>query len=163
MTGEENQLGGVTMEQAIEYFKSHCKIFCDDYMKKIPKDSIAYHTTLKEKEFYDMAIKSLEQTIDKEKMIEDYCDEQYAVYSDRTKQRAFGAKKVGALINELPPVTPTRKKGKWEYVGDNCFKCSECGEVYTVDQFNHINNYCDNRFPKGCPNCATEMESEDGN
>ena len=53
-----------------------------------------------------------------------------------------------------------RKKGKWEFIGDNCFKCSECGEVYTVDQFNHINNYCNNRFPKACPNCATEMESE---
>lgn len=49
------------------------------------------------------------------------------------------------------------KVGKWEYIGDNCFKCTECGEVYTMDQFNAINNYCDSRFPKGCPNCGAEM------
>jgi hypothetical protein len=47
--------------EAIEYFKFHRKIFCEDYLKICPKDSIAYQATLKEKEFYDMAIKSLEK------------------------------------------------------------------------------------------------------
>jgi len=47
--------------EAIEYFKFHRKIFCEDYLKICPKDSIAYQATLKEKEFYDMAIKALEQ------------------------------------------------------------------------------------------------------
>lgn len=47
--------------EAIEYFKFHRKIFCEDYLKLCPKDSIAYLATLKEKEFYDMAIKALEQ------------------------------------------------------------------------------------------------------
>lgn len=48
-------------EKAVEFFKFHRKIFCEDYLKKIPKESIAYQATLKEKEFYDMAIKALEQ------------------------------------------------------------------------------------------------------
>lgn len=47
--------------EAIEYFKFHRKIFCEDYLKICPKDSVAYQATLKEKEFYDMAIKALEQ------------------------------------------------------------------------------------------------------
>lgn len=47
--------------EAIEYFKYHRKIFCEDHLKICPKDSIAYRATLKEKEFYDMAIKALEQ------------------------------------------------------------------------------------------------------
>ena len=47
--------------KAIEYFKFHRKIFCEDHLKICPKDSIAYQATLKEKEFYDMAIKALEQ------------------------------------------------------------------------------------------------------
>lgn len=46
--------------EAIGYFKFHRKIFCEDYLKMCPKDSIAYQATLKEKEFYDMAIKALE-------------------------------------------------------------------------------------------------------
>ncbi len=47
--------------EAIEYFKFHRKIFCEDHLKNCPKDSLAYHATIKEKEFYDMAIKALEQ------------------------------------------------------------------------------------------------------
>ena len=47
--------------EAIEYFKFYRKIFCEDHLKICPKDSIAYQATLKEKEFYDMAIKVLEQ------------------------------------------------------------------------------------------------------
>ena len=51
----------MTRKEAIEYFKFHRKIFCGDHLKICPKDSIAYQATLKEKEFYDMAIKALEQ------------------------------------------------------------------------------------------------------
>lgn len=51
----------MTREEAIEYFKVYRKIFCEDHLKICPKDSIAYQATLKEKEFYDMAIKALEQ------------------------------------------------------------------------------------------------------
>ena len=49
------------IREAIEYFKFNRKIFCEDHLKICPKDSIAYQATLKEKEFYDMAIKALEQ------------------------------------------------------------------------------------------------------
>ena len=51
----------MTKEEAIEYFKFYRKIFCEDYLKKCPEDSLAYQATLKEKSFYDMAIKALEQ------------------------------------------------------------------------------------------------------
>ena len=54
-------------EKAIEYFKFHRKIFCEDHLKTCPKDSIAYQVTLKEKEFYDMAIKALETVEEFEK------------------------------------------------------------------------------------------------
>lgn len=60
MAREENQGVGVTTENAIKHLKFLRKIFCDGYMKNIPKNSISYQATLKEKEFYDMAIKSLE-------------------------------------------------------------------------------------------------------
>ena len=48
-------------EKAIEYFEFHRKIFCEDHLKICPKDSIAYQATLKEKEFYDLAIKALKR------------------------------------------------------------------------------------------------------
>lgn len=71
----------MTREEAIEYFKFHRKIFCEDYLKICPKDSIAYQATLKEKEFYEMAIKALEQepindTISKllDETFDDFCN-----------------------------------------------------------------------------------------
>lgn len=60
MTNEELE---EMKEKAIEYFKFHRKIFCEDHLKICPEDSIAYQATLKEKEFYDMAIKALEQEL----------------------------------------------------------------------------------------------------
>jgi hypothetical protein len=76
---------------------------------------------------------------DVNQVIEDYMDEQYHVLSDRTRERAFGAKVVKARINELPSVTPQEPKtGHWivqpsnKEQGERDFiwwKCSECGQV----------------------------------
>jgi hypothetical protein len=63
---------GMTKEEAIEYFKSYRKIVCEDHLKICPKDSIAYQATLKEKEFYDMAIKALEQQDKILQILDDY-------------------------------------------------------------------------------------------
>lgn len=63
---------------------------------------------------------------------------------------------ISILIGQEPSI---KKKGKWEFIGYGCYACSECGEVYTVRQFEAINNHRDNIFPNGCPNCATEMEN----
>ena len=38
------------------------KRLCEDYLNICPKDSVAYKATLAEKDFYDIAIKVLEQT-----------------------------------------------------------------------------------------------------
>lgn len=48
-------------EKAIMYFKDMRKRICEDYLLGIPKDSVAYKATMAEKEFYDTAIKALEQ------------------------------------------------------------------------------------------------------
>ena len=48
-------------EKAIDYLKYMRKIICDDYLLICPKDTVAYRATLAEKEFYDTAIKALEQ------------------------------------------------------------------------------------------------------
>lgn len=48
-------------EKAIIYFKDMRKRLCEDYLVGIPKDSVAYIATMAEKEFYDTAIKALEQ------------------------------------------------------------------------------------------------------
>ena len=72
------------------------------------------------------------------------------------------------LISMLPPVTPTRKKGKWEnldsyhYYNDGEIetaelRCSCCNEIVEWDiESPHKPYYCEN--------CGEEMESaEDGN
>ncbi len=61
-------------------------------------------------------------------------------------------------VKSLPPVTPTRKKGKWivedsgNYNGHySCCYCSNCKDYYTRAW----------KDMKYCPNCGAEMESEE--
>ena len=63
------------------------------------------------------------------------------------------------FVTELPPVTPTRKKGKWinkSHTSDCGIKfvaseCTCCGKKTFFD--------CDQLVYNYCPNCGAEMES----
>ena len=58
------------------------------------------------------------------------------------------------IINELPPVIPVRKKGKWKN-GDPICPC--CGE----DKFKDLDaDIWSDWQPKFCPNCGSFMEVE---
>ena len=96
----------MTREEAIEYFKFHRKIFCEDYLKICPKDSIAYQATLKEKEFYDMAIKALEQepcedAVSRAEVIDELNRLGRNAFKDDTDYDNFFA-----FVDSLPSVTP---------------------------------------------------------
>ena len=61
-------------------------------------------------------------------------------------------------IVELPPVESERKKGEWNFIGDNMFKCTCCGVLYTTHQLNGLRNYnTDPYAPYFCPNCGANM------
>ena len=54
---------------------------------------------------------------------------------------------IGALIEALPPVTPTEKMGYWRDTGSGQ-ECSKCGEI----QYGYDN------FRKYCANCGAKMQ-----
>ena len=56
-------------------------------------------------------------------------------------------------VEELPPVTPTRKTGKWILTDDDFVYCSECEDSYYPRPIDASWYYC--------PNCGAEMESEE--
>lgn len=61
-------------------------------------------------------------------------------------------------LDKVPSVTPERKTGKWNFIGDNMFECTSCGVVYTTNQLNSLRNYdTDPYAPKFCPNCGADM------
>lgn len=63
MTVEQNpQNIVITTEMAKGYFENMRRYMCEEHLKLCPKGTVAYYATLKEKEFYDMAIKALEET-----------------------------------------------------------------------------------------------------
>lgn len=48
------------------------------------------------------------------------------------------------------------KKGKWDFVGDDMFKCLPCGELYTAKQLNGLRNcLTDPYLPLFCPHCGS--------
>lgn len=73
---------------------------------------------------------------------------------------AAGEPTICDYIRELPPVTPTRKKGKWIKVTEtefgNGYRCSECGRFILTESI-------DGRKLKDFPycHCGAEMESEE--
>ena len=53
---------------------------------------------------------------------------------------------------------PERKMGKWNFIGDQMFECTECGVCYTQNQFHQMMvRITDPEFPKFCPNCGADM------
>lgn len=62
-------------------------------------------------------------------------------------------------IKEEPTIEPERKKGEWNFIGNQMFECSECGTCYTQSQFYQMRvRISDAEFPKFCPNCGAKME-----
>ena len=58
------------------------------------------------------------------------------------------------LLRELPPVTPTRKKGKW--IDGHCSECGCDVPAYIIDW-----KWTKDMDAKYCPNCGAEMEGEE--
>ena len=55
-----------------------------------------------------------------------------------------------------------RPQGEWNFIGDNLFECTSCGEVYSTRQFEMMRNRTtDPLFPKGCPHCGERMKGAD--
>ena len=66
------------------------------------------------------------------------------------------------LLRNLPSAEPEQKKGKWDFVGDNMFKCTCCGVLYTTHQLNILRNYdTDPYAPYYCPHCGADMRDKD--
>lgn len=126
---------GVTMEKAIEYFKSHCKIFCDDYMKKVPENSIAYQATLTEKGFYDLAIKALEKAREEKSLV--YNNEEPSVFSCENC-------KYEPLSPEVEPCCDCKNNHKNYFEA----KTSEVMEMTREEAINHIKyGIIENNYP----------------
>ena len=123
----------MTIQDAINYFKGSMAIGKDDASR--------HHN-----EVLEFTIKTLEQ---------EPCDD--TVSREAVKELFQEGSVMGMYyflgIDNLPSVTPTRKKGKWivlkdEY-GDICEAICSCCE----DNGNHRWKYC--------PNCGAEMESKE--
>lgn len=128
--------GNMTKEQSIKWLKDMLKNF------DLPQEQ--YQIAL------EMAIKALEQ-----EPCED-CISREQVFKcftwTNTKDEVY------RRIQELPPVTPQPKMGRWEYVQyDNNpnignWHCSECRGICTeMHSIEDAYNYC--------PNCGAKMES----
>lgn len=60
------------------------------------------------------------------------------------------------ILRNMPSIE--QKKGKWSFIGDNMFKCTCCGVLYTTHQLNGLRNYdTDPYAPYYCPHCGADM------
>lgn len=51
-----------------------------------------------------------------------------------------------------------KKKGRWNFIGNQMFECTECGVCYTQSQFNQMRvRITDSISPNFCPSCGADM------
>ena len=60
--------------------------------------------------------------------------------------------KMKRLIEGLPAADPV-KHGQWNFVGNNKYRCTNCGELYIAPQLD--------KTPRYCPNCGARMDGEE--
>ncbi len=160
-----------TMNQAIEnliqsiYLKGYNDASCDelDFVqphKKVPVNLEVCKmrdATQEEREEVEQYIDSIAETC------EDCISRQDAVnacrngwgYDDETIEHIVGN------ILELPPVTPAKKVGHWEYVqydgnpNTGNWHCSECRAIVN---YKPTYNWEKKPYYKFCPNCGAKME-----
>lgn len=110
-----------------------------------------------------MAIKALEQQPGEDCVSRQAIDQN--IYDYAESNRLSYANMKNAIL-DVPPVTPTRKKGKWIFAygtkgKDNVEKCSCCDShwreaiIYRRDTHEYLRTRL-----LYCPNCGAEMESE---
>lgn len=76
---------------------------------------------------------------------------------------ALSAVEVARAVDDAPTIEE-RKKGKWNFIGNNMHECTNCKRAYTVQQFEAMRNYNrDPLNPKFCPNCGADMREEKDN
>jgi len=92
------------------------------------------------------ANKSCEGAISREKALEPY--------KGLNDDDVISVRLIKKNITELPPVTPSRRKGHWVHKGQGIY-CSECGKESGYNPFGA------SRFSDYCPSCGIEMESKE--
>ena len=62
-------------------------------------------------------------------------------------------------IDDAPTVDAVeRKKGKWDFIGFQMFRCTSCKHVFSQDSLEGWRTYTyEPTFPIFCPNCGAEM------
>ena len=135
-----------------------------EYIKHTGNGESAYKNCRQENAL-NMAIEALsaepcEDAISRKAIIEYYDSDEYKSISRVTRNGLLD------FVEDLPSVSPARKKGKWIGHGEHCENigvipnglaayewCSNCDCAIDVREW-HRNSY------KYCPNCGAEMESD---
>jgi len=82
-------------------------------------------------------------------------------YEEYTDEEMSIADILDSYSDEGCPDEVERKKGKWNFIGNNMHECTNCKRAYTVQQFEAMRNYNrDPLNPKFCPNCGADMREE---
>jgi hypothetical protein len=145
----------MTSEEAIKTLRANVMVACDT------SEKVGYDTPLSKsiEKALEMAIKALEQEPCEDAVSrEEVFEELNSLNGTAELDMAF------EVIEKLPSVTPTRKKGKWikqytAFVNDDNQIVTECHctNCYGISYFRSMNGELVGA--KYCPNCGSEMEN----
>ena len=135
----------MTRELARNILTEHIRLMGDDSSLEEDREAFEFAISELEQEPCEDAIsreEALNALLDYWHDIQCVDGSGYDVYEDSAE-----------VINDLPPVQPSRRKGHWIItplsVTGRHYQCSECKYIHTFTKFEY------------CPKCGAEMESEE--
>ena len=142
--------------ESIEYFKNMREKMCEEYLKIIPKGSVAYYATLKEKSFYDEAIEALwrrpcEDAISIKEL-------KYLGAECIAKRDENGNLIPLGCIDNLPSVIPAENLNKWMPVSERLPETDGRFLTYIKNPYDSQLSYmmvCDYISQTWCPDDET--------
>lgn len=82
------------------------------------------------------------------------------IYPPVKEAYATAARRIDEIkATDVQPV----KHGEWDFQGYQLFKCTNCKEIFTQNQFEAMQNHINQEeftFPNFCPNCGARMDGD---
>lgn len=151
----------MTNKEAVETLREEfckLKLFCELYPDACQKENCDIYLAIEVLKGKDTVSPSID-TISRQAAID-------AIEKAKTAKSEDGeiyVAKYNAEMNItlLPSTQPGRKKGRWNFIGDQMFECTECGVCYTQSQFDQMRvRITDSISPNFCPNCGADMKGK---
>ena len=85
------------------------------------------------------------------------------IYDTKGYLTSVGYEALDAIDSDKCPTLVQKQHGEWEFIGENLFKCTNCGYIADANYLRKWKVHThDAEFPTACLSCGADMRKEGG-